>query len=288
MSQGKRCAITGARGYLGSRLTRYFQKQGWAVLQMSRGIAQSDSTLPYCLSDNIVPDPLAGNNALIHCAHDFTAISAEQMQRVNVEGSCRLLRAAHQAGVGTLVFVSSMSAFEGCRSLYGRAKLAIEQEAAKLGAFIVRPGTIYGKKAGGILGSMRNVVAKLPVVPLIGSGNYPLYMVHEEDLCALFFDLCSKPAEGFRGKPINAAEPTPILFRQLLNELAAAAGKKPLFVPVPSSLLIAALRSVEAIGLRIGLRSDSIVSLVHPNPSPDFGLTAQWAARFRKFSAQQM
>jgi len=88
--------------------------------------------------------------------------------------------------VDKIIFLSSISAFEGCRSLYGKAKLEIEKVAADLGATIIRPGLVYGsERPGGMYGSLQRVVARFPIMPLIGSGKHLQYLVHEDDLCEL-------------------------------------------------------------------------------------------------------
>ena len=76
----------------------------------------------------------------MHCAYDFSLLRREDINHVNVAGSERLFAAAHEAGIGTLVYTSSISAFEGCRSLYGKAKLEIERRAGAYGALVIRPG----------------------------------------------------------------------------------------------------------------------------------------------------
>ena len=284
----QRCAVTGASGYLGSRIVRHFRQRGWPVLEMSRALTRSEFAVPYSLTDEITPDVFKGIDALIHCAHDFNARTEAEMRRVNIEGSLRLFRAAKSAGVGTVIFISSMAAFEGCRSLYGRAKLEIEGAAMRQGAMVVRPGTIYGQDAGGLTKSLRQVVKKLPVVPVIGSGKHPLYLAHEADVCELLFALCEKRVAANITGPINACARPAVSFGQLLKTLAAAEGKRPIFVPVPWPLVLGGLKFLEALGLKPGLRSDSVTSLVHFNTQPDFTMTARLGLPFRKFNVEDL
>jgi nucleoside-diphosphate-sugar epimerase len=227
-------------------------------------------------------------DALIHCAHDFTARTASESNRLNYQGSQKLFRAAEAAGVAKVIFISSMAAYDGCISHYGRVKLAIEKEAAAIGAISVRPGAIYGKGAAGLIGSMRKAVAKLPVVPLIGSGNYPLFTIHEDDLCELLFVLAAREIEHQPSGPISAVAKEPITFRSLLEGLAAAAGKHPVFVPIPWRSIHLGLRIAEACGLRPPFRSDSVLSLVHSNPAPDFNAERAMKLHFRTFSTADL
>ena len=89
--------------------------------------------------------------ALVHCSYDFQLHRWSDIHEQNVQGSIRLMRQAHEQGVTRIVFISTMSAFALCKSLYGRAKFEIEREAAALGAIVVRPGLIHGERPGGMV-----------------------------------------------------------------------------------------------------------------------------------------
>ena len=60
---------------------------------------------------------------LIHAAWDMNANSLSTLERDCVAGSARLFAAARAGGVSRLIFISSISAFAGARSAYGRSKL---------------------------------------------------------------------------------------------------------------------------------------------------------------------
>ena len=267
-------AITGASGYVGSAISRCFRAQGWRVLELGRRGPQ-----PFEL-DAAVSVDWSGIDALVHCAWDFALKRWEDLQRVNVRGSVRLIEAARAAGVARGVFISSLSCFPGCRSLYGKGKLAVEREALRMGYAVVRPGLVYGERPGGMMGALQKAVQSSPVVPLIGDGSYPQYPVHEEDLAQLVFALCQggkAPAD-----PVSAASGEPIAFRELLRRIAARHGRKPVFVPVPWRLILAGLKAMEAVGLNPPFRSDSLTGFIFQNPEPDFA-TARQISSFRPF-----
>jgi len=191
-SSEQSCAVTGTSGYVGSRISKYFAARGWRVYEFTRrpGARQDPARMqvPFQLDSPVDPGAFRHNGirVLIHCAYDFRVLHWTEIRRVNVEGSARLLRAAKGGGVDKIIFLSSISAFEGCRSLYGKAKLEIEKVAADLGATIIRPGLVYGsERPGGMYGSLQRVVARFPIMPLIGSGKHLQYLVHEDDLCEL-------------------------------------------------------------------------------------------------------
>src|SRR5205085_1010577 len=134
------CAVTGAHGFLGSRLCEVFESKGWHVYRFlhkapTTGEKASDTVL-FSL-DQPAPMPNAFRSrqirVLIHCAYDFSPFSWPDIYRVNVEGSIRLMEAALAGGVEKIIYVSSTSAHEDCRSNYGKAKLEIEKFVLKNG-----------------------------------------------------------------------------------------------------------------------------------------------------------
>jgi nucleoside-diphosphate-sugar epimerase len=223
----------------------------------------------FSLETNLSPTGLPGAAALIHCAYDFAPRTWPEIERINIRGTERLFAAARDAGIARLVLISTMSAFAGSKSLYGRAKLEMERVAAAHGALILRPGLVYGEHAGGMYGSLEARVRDSRLIPLIGGGGQVLYLVHHEDLSDLARRFCmgefTAPA-----MPITVAHEQPWAFRKILVELAGRAGRKPLFLPVPWRGVWLALKAAELSGLRLDFRSDSLVSLVNQNPAPDF------------------
>src|SRR5258708_17855704 len=176
-------AVTGAYGYLGGVIRRAMAAADWRTLALVRSPRGDDGdAMPYSLGADIDAAVLDGVDALIHCAYDLTLVSRAAIWRVNVEGTERLLAAARQAGVRRVVVISSIAAYPGTRQVYGQAKLAIEEIAHRHGAVVVRPGLVYGPNAGGLVGSLRRLVA-LPAVPLMAWRSHQ-YTVHEDDLAA--------------------------------------------------------------------------------------------------------
>jgi len=268
-----KAAVTGAAGYVGSAIVRCFRGHGWDVLELARRTGNFE------LGGEVTVD-WTGVGVLVHCAWDFGLKRWEDVERVNVQGSLRLMEAARDAGVQRRIFISSISCFDGCRSMYGRGKLAVEREAGRLGFVVVRPGLVYGERPGGMMGALEKAVAKLPVVPLIGDGSAPQYPVHEDDLAEAVFALSQ--AAGAPSAPVEAASGEAIPFREMLRRVAARHGRKPLFVPVPWRLIYVGLKTMEMAGLNPPFRSDSLIGFIFQNPNPHFEAAHQ-ITPFRKF-----
>jgi len=276
------CAITGTNGYLGGRLKVAFTQRQWRVLELSRQPRSSDG-IKFQLGDELPPDKLRGLDALIHCAYDFKAVNWEDIRERNVLGTGKLLHAARSAGVRQLIYISSISSFEGAHSLYGRAKLAAEQLARECNAFIIRPGLIHGEIAGAMFGKLRQQVASTSLLPLFGGGEQVQYLVHEADLCAFVCECAEGKHAGFEGRPITIASEEPWTFRQILEQLAREKGKRLRFLPLPWRLLWAGLKTAEICRVPLNFRSDSLISLMNQNPSPDFTAKRELGIQCRPF-----
>jgi len=277
------CAVTGANGLIGRAACRRFQALGWKVIALVR---QPRLAPPGCearafaLGEPLAADVLTGVDVLVHAAYDFSLRSWSDICRVNVVGGDYLFDSATRAGVKRQIFISSMAAFEGCRSKYGLGKLAAEDAARIRGGIVIRPGLIHGAPNIGLAAQIAALARRFPAVPMIGSGRYPLYTCHIDDLCHLLVHvaLTEQPHRAI----ITAANSNPVTLRALVEQ-AKGEGRPPLVIPVPWRLLAAVLRLVEAAGLRAGFRSDSVVSIVHANGTPDFTALQSMPVRFRAF-----
>jgi nucleoside-diphosphate-sugar epimerase len=279
------CAITGSNGYVGGCIKSYFAAHGWGVLELIRQPKPGARAITFQLGGGISPASLAGVTALVHCAYDFRPLCWQEVRAVNVAGTEKLFQAARAAGVGRSVCISSISAYEGCRSLYGRAKLAIEKTALAHGALVIRPGLVYGQGLGGMFGKLTQQVEKSALIPLMGDGSQIQFLVHQEDLAAFVENYAARKTAPL--SPIlTAAHAQPWPFKKLLLEIARGRGKKVKFIPLPWRLVWLGLKTAESCGLRLNFRSDSLVSLMYQNPAPDFSLNTAAGLVCRPFAIQ--
>jgi nucleoside-diphosphate-sugar epimerase len=276
------CGVSGANGFLGQAVCRGFQSLGWKVIALVRrpqSAPEGCEPRTFVLGELPPPDLLAGVDVLVHAAYDFSMRSWADICRVNAVGSEYLFDAAARAGVKRQIFISSMAAFEGCCSKYGLGKLAAEHAARVRGGVVARPGLIYGDRNGGLAAQIAALAKKMPLVPMIGNGRYPLYTCHVEDLCALLLFLAT--VERPPADIITAANRSPVTLRGLAEQ---ARGLSAPILPIPWRLIAAGLWLAEAIGLRLAFRSDSVVSIVHANTAPDFTTLENIPVVFRPFA----
>jgi len=179
MPEGRLAFLTGATGFIGSRLTRRLAEEGWRLRCAVR--ATSDTAdlerlgAEIEVGDLLDVDWLAGELAGVDVAFHLAAVYAvgivdvAAMERTNVGGTRAFLEACERAGVPRAVYVSSTVALgpvvegEGdentenvgpFRSHYERTKveahrLAVEAQRRGLPVTIVCPAYVYGPGDGG-------------------------------------------------------------------------------------------------------------------------------------------
>jgi nucleoside-diphosphate-sugar epimerase len=275
------CAITGASGYVGSRLADYLARR-LDVVPISRRPVPKGIQWEMGQGGDISRElRVRMVTFLVHAAWDFGHPNAKDNERVNVEGSQRLFESADKAGVERIIFISTISSFREARSMYGQSKLRAEDIALAKGGIVIRPGLVWGDGLGGMFGSLAAQVAQKSLIPLIGSGRYPQYLVHEADLAEAVLRAAS--GEWKCDAAVTLAHPQPWLLRDLVHTIAESQGRKVRLLPVPWPAVYGALKTAELMGARMGFRSDSVLSLVFQDPAPDFTLADQLGLKRRAY-----
>jgi nucleoside-diphosphate-sugar epimerase len=280
--EGKSCVLTGAHGFVGSRLKGHLERAGWRVTAWTRQPEPGTGAVAFRLGQEVDPDLLRGAKALVHCAYDFGPRRWEEIAAINVSGSQKLLAAARVAGVRQVVFISSLSAFAGCRSLYGRAKVEIEGFARSAGAFVIRPGLVYSDNPGGMFGRLVGQVRNARFVPIIWGGRQVQYLLYDEDLGNVVQG-CLDGRVPAGVEPITVAHEQGWELKEILAQIARSMGKRVTFLPVPWQLAWLGLKGLELAGARPNFRSDSLISMVYQNPRPSFALVKSLGFQCRPF-----
>lgn len=293
-SASRRILVTGATGFIGSRLVSSLLGRGDAVIAMVRGTA-AEGRLPADVErrrgDLGIPASLRGAcegaDAVMHLAsraetEDRRGPDEEEAHRqVTVEGTRRLLAEARAAGVRRFVFMSSVKAMgEGgadCLdeatephpvSAYGRAKLAAEALVAQAGregmeTVVLRLPMVYGPNPKGSLVRMIAAVdaGRFPPLPEVGNRRS---MVHVEDaVTALLL------AAGHERAPGHLYIVTDGLYystRQIYLAICRALGRTPPSWTVPKAVLQAGARMGDALerltGKRLPLNGEALEKLL--------------------------
>jgi 2-alkyl-3-oxoalkanoate reductase len=274
--------VTGATGFLGSRLAALLAKRGLQVRALVR--PSSDLSRLAGLGLELVrgelADPaslaaaVAGRRHVFHCAALVADWGSKgEFTRANVEGTRNLVEACLAARVERLVHTSSLSVLGLPRDgrvvdeatpvasrpeeldRYSESKIAaermvLEAVARGLPACIVRPGAIWGPGERKQLPRIERLL-RLRLLPLIDGGKNHVALSHADNvaegmlLCALCPDVAGEVFHLTDGEDLTA--------REVLCGLARAYGLPPPRVSLPFRPLLALGALSERAGRALGL-----------------------------------
>jgi UDP-glucose 4-epimerase len=202
---------------------------------------------------------LADVDAVIHSAglaHAMSGLPEDDYRALNTDATIGLARAAQRAGAKRFVFLSSIRAQSGPTAervltedlepaptdAYGRSKLAAEQGLAELELdwVALRLVLVYG---AGVKGNMAELLRyarspyPLPLASLTGKRS----LLALDNLVAAVDAVLTAPSPLRR--PLIAADPEPLTIPEMIAAMRAGLGRRPGLIPLPPSLLEAALRA---------------------------------------------
>jgi uncharacterized protein YbjT (DUF2867 family) len=186
-------------------------------------------------SEAVLPEFLAGKDALINCVGILREHGAQTFDRVHHGAPARLARLAREAGVARLIHISAIGADPRSTSAYGRSKAAGEQAVkdAFPTATILRPSIVFGPED-----DFFNRFAKLatisPFVPLIGGGETRVQPVYVGDVADAVVRALDDPAAA--GRTYELGGPKIYTFRALMELMLAEIKRKRWFVDLPYGL----------------------------------------------------
>ena len=152
MKRDELVAVTGATGFVGQAVLFAAGLHGIDVRALTRRKQQLRGGVEWVDGDLADTEALKrlmqGASAVIHIAGVVNAPDAAGFDEGNVQGTLRVIEAAHTMGVSRVVHVSSLAAREPQLSLYGASKLRGEKlvRASGLDWTVVRPPAVYGPR----------------------------------------------------------------------------------------------------------------------------------------------
>lgn len=269
-SQVMRILVTGATGFIGTRLCALLVRQGHEVRGVSRsgdGTVEGveyhakDFTDPYsisdCLQDVDCAVHLAGRAHVLRKEDD----SPDLYRAINCDATLQLARLAMKAGVKRLVFVSSIGVngnqsgrqrfTEESVSMpaadYSRSKLDAEEglkallQASDMQLVIIRPPLVYGVEAPGNFRTLLKVVDKGIPSPFVLVRN-ARSIISVDNLAQLVSLAAQHPDAA--GQVFLASDGSDVSTHQILGALAQGMQTRCWPIPVPQVLLALLLKLV--------------------------------------------
>lgn len=264
--------VTGAAGFIGVRLVHRLLDDGHEVVALVRtprgelkrprpglGVVPGDMTDRASLERAV-----AGCRVVVHLANATAVTDWERARAINVHGTRTLLEAAKRAGVGRVVFTSTLSALREKRGPYGQTKLEAEVVVRQSGLpfVILRPSLVYGAHGIGLVANLAAYLRGLPAVPVIGDGRTELDPIHLDDVNEVIVQCLTR--DDVLGRAYDLLGPDRVTFDQFLDRLSAEIGVKRPYVHLPGGPMLLAARVATRLLAKPPITEDNVLGLTSP------------------------
>ena len=233
--------LTGGTGFVGSHVAQALAKQGTPFRALVRNpspvkrlppsaeVVEGDLTASESISAAV-----AGCQTVIHCAA-ITGDRKGDYDLVNRVGTENLVEAARAAGVERLVVMSGLGTRPAPAGTYMATRWAMEEaiRASGIKFVILQPSVLFGSGAP-FVEALARLIKQSPVVPLLGGGGLRFQPLWIDDLVRCVLDSLGPKARLGIEVPLGGADV--VTFREVIETIAKALGKRPLLAPLPMAI----------------------------------------------------
>ena len=210
MEKSQKIVITGAAGLVGQNLIILLKEQGYTNLVAidkheynTAMLRQLHPEVQIILDDLADPQPataaaFAGAAVLVQLHAQITGKTREIFDRNNITATAQVLDMARQYQIPYIVHISSSVVISRAGDAYTDTKKAQEKMVVESGipAVVLRPTLMYGWFDRKHLGWLSRFMAKVPLYPIPGNGQYLRQPLYVRDLCAVILSAIETSHSG--------------------------------------------------------------------------------------------
>ena len=243
-----RVLVTGGTGFIGSALVPRLVQAGYVPRLFVRAAPPTVPPTPVEVVVGDVTDAgairvaLEGASAVIHMAAATSAgrLDPAVAYRVNVGAASALVEACRPSGT-RLIVLSTQHVYLPAPGLYGRTKRMADRIFLESGVpvTILRPSLVYGPGTRGVFVRLATLVRKLPVIPVIGPGQWRMRPLFLDDLVDVILEVLARPE--LAGRTYDVGGPDLVTYDELLSAICDAIGRpcRTLHLPLGLSFALA-------------------------------------------------
>lgn len=224
--------VSGGTGFVGSHLCRELVEKGHQprLLVHSRNSAaaggceevEGDVTWLETFADK-----LQGCDAVINLVGIIREFPGRGVtfEKLHINATANMLAAAKRHNVRRFIQMSAIGSRPGAVAKYHQSKYAAEElvRSSGLDATIFRPSLIHGA-GDAFISMLADQVRSLPLVPVIGKGDYLLQPIHVEDV-ARCFTMALSMRETI-GQTYELCGPDRLTYLEILDVVGRVLGKE--------------------------------------------------------------
>lgn len=255
--------LTGATGFLGEFVLEELVQRGHEVTCFVRETSNLDKIkrlgvkFVYGELDDYhsICEALEGKDTLINIAS------------LGFGHAPTIIKACDNMGVKRSLFVSTTGIFTKLNPDSKGIRLAAEKliKESDLDYTIIRPTMIYGTPKDRNMWRLVNYLRRLPILPILGSGEYLQQPVYVKDLASAIVNAYERNISIKKAYNVSGAEP--LSYNQVVDITGKALGKRIIKIHIPMKLSYNLLKVYEKISKKPKLKAEQVLRL---NEDKDF------------------
>ena len=240
--------VFGASGFLGRYAVDALAKAGYRVRAAMRHPNLGNFLVPMgqvgqiqlckanVLNRSDIAAALAGADAVVNLVGILRQSGRQKFLRLHRDVPGEVAEAAQEAGVSTLVQVSSLGVSPNSPSLYARSKAEGELRVREAfpAATILRPSLVFGPEDE-FFNRFAAMARISPFLPLIGGGKTKFQPVYVANVAAAIARSVIDPA-ATRGRTYELAGPSTYSFRDLMELILRETCRTRALLPIPFAI----------------------------------------------------
>ena len=252
--------VTGGLSYIGKYITRRLVSEGKKVLILT---GHPHRPNPFGNQVTIAPWNFDNEAVLVKSLQGATTIYNTYWVRFDhgqvsfnraIENTKVLIKAAEDAGVRKIVYLSVSNPSEDSPFPYFRGKAVLEKaiSQSKLSYAIIRPTLVFGGEEEILVNNIAWLLRRFPVFAIPKPGAYRLQPVFVEEVAELAVDA----AQHVHNQILDAAGPDIFTFEEMVRLIARKIGSRSIIFSLSPELSLFLLKIV-------GLMVDDVVLTRH-------------------------
>lgn len=229
MRQGH-VAVVGSAGFVGSSVCNAAQQR--EIVRISRDNHGAGWRVADITTMTGARDAVRGVSSIIHCA-SYVGPDNERAKEVNVRGTGNLMQAAREAGIESIVYLSTSGVFgsgphrgldDSARteptSTLSSTRLNAEDLVTAHGGSVVRPHLVYGQGDWIVIPSLVRAFHAAQGIP--GTGSQQTSLIRVDALSSQLWWIHDQTVSGaMRGRRMNANAGSPVSIKHVAEVLAS-------------------------------------------------------------------
>ena len=265
--------ITGASGFIGRNLVKYLtqvkKKKVVCFVRSRFNLPEFDNPLVKVFKGSMtdfesIRKASKGCKTVIHLAAATSEKASDYRNSydVNVTGAKNLISACRANKIKRIIYISTQSTKRKKRGVYAETKKLSDKIFLKadLDVTILKPTLVYGKDAKGLFSKILGFVEKLPIIPIIGSGNYKNQPVYVEDVCVAI-NSCVENKETV-GRIYDIAGANRLGFEKFLDIIMDELNIKKKKIHIPYFLVYSGISILSLLTKKLPVTKDNLLGLI--------------------------